>query len=234
MSGLFLLVLLAAFPPLGDEAAAASIREIQARPEIYAGKRVRLHGQVDACYFAGCHLCPEDARAADLDARCLALEFDPLRGSSGDWGADLQPAFRYADVVLTATFDPSCLRNACTDNATVLRDGRVERVTKRRHSSDGINPGREPLLPAGGSAAEAVAAAAKQGSGADHPIAIFATSSDPDLKERAVVCRSLLPPAEGIRWPRTWEAALLARGTEDLYRCWTARKQHGEWIITLE
>ena len=87
---------------------------LRAHPGLYAGRIVRLAGQVDQCWNMECALCPLEASPADPQrARCLALDFDRLPGGVGNRGVDMDGAFRYADVVVQARFDPACLKGAC-------------------------------------------------------------------------------------------------------------------------
>lgn len=225
-------------PALGQvpqPAERVTLDQLEADPQAFAGRTVELSGQMDECWSFTCHLCPLEASPAQpMWDRCLALSFERFAGPGGGRGAgrEMDSAFRYADVRLVARFDPSCLTGLCTDRASVLRDARVDAVTRRRRSNDGLMHEHDPLKPLGIAAAapieRLVRSAMPQGS--IQPVRAFAVSSDPGAREEAVVCASR-PGADSSMWPTTFRAALLARSTEDAYKCWIAQKAEHGWML---
>lgn len=217
-----------------------NLDELRTHPGEYDGRIVRTTGQIDECWNMSCHLCPVSATPADPQwERCLAIGFDRFRGGERNRGADMDSAFRYADVVVTARFDPSCLQRpgeediaVCTDRATVLRDARVEKVTHRRRSRDGLIRRPEPLLAAPEKAARQVLALVPR----DEPGAayrVFATPDDPLLKQSAVLCRAEPIGDEAAEWPTSWQGALTAPSTEDRYHCRAARLNATGWVLDI-
>ncbi len=227
----FMLLLSAAAGALVDN---VSLDQLRGNPQVYSGKMVRVAGQLDQCRSMSCNLCPTEATpAAPLAERCLALSFHRFRGANGKAGADMDAAFRYADLVVVARFDPSCLEGVCTDRATVLHDARVEQVMKRRQSREGLIHRPDPLLPAPANEAAAVQALLQttRNDVPPLPVRVFATRSDPRLQTGAVVCWATWSPDEPIEWPTSWQGALTARSTEDPYRCSTAAKAASRWVL---
>jgi len=99
-----------------------TLDRLVATPDKFAGARVKLTGQIDACLGLSCKLCPTTAKLGKAyPSSCLGIEF-----------ARTQPKVSYSDVVLTGRFDPACLRGACLDNETVLTDVVVEAVLRER------------------------------------------------------------------------------------------------------
>lgn len=212
-----------------------TLDQLKADPQAFAGRMVELSGQLDECWSFTCHLCPAEATAAQpMWERCLAISFDRFAGPGGGRGAgaEMDSAFRYADVTLVALFDPTCLAGLCTDRASVLRDARVQQVTRRRRSNDGLMHERDPLTPLGTAGAAPVAALVRSASpdGPVPPARVFAVSSDPLAKDEAVLCVSR-PGADESTWPQTFRGAMSARSTEDQYRCWMARKTERGWSL---
>ncbi|MGE5564424.1 MAG: hypothetical protein ACM3ZV_14120 [Bacillota bacterium] len=216
-------------PPEG-----ATLDQLKAAPAAFAGHRIEVSGQLDECWNFSCHLCPAEATPADPQwDRCLAIDFDRFRGGEGNRGADMDSAFRYADVTVTARFDPACLTGVCADGAPVLLDARVERVTRRRTSNDGLMQRPDPLVPVNSKATEPLADLIRPRP-IEHvarPVQLFGTSTDPTASKDAVVCISWARPGEPPVWPTTFEGAVLARSTEDPWRCWTARKEPRGWVL---
>jgi hypothetical protein len=161
----------------------------------------------------------------------LAIDFDRMRGGQDDRGADMDSAFRYADLIVTARFDPECLEGICLDRATVLVDARVEQVTRRRRSNDGLIWEPEKLSLAPTSVARPVAQLVRDKGvqPINRPTAVFAPSSDPAASNSAVVCTWWGDGA--ARWPTSWQSAVSARSTEDRYRCWYAERHQGVWSL---
>lgn len=211
-----------------------TLDQLRNAPHQFAGQMVRLRGQVDQCWNTGCSLCPTDATPLNPQPeRCLAIDFDRLRGGEDNRGADMDAAFRYADVVVTAKFDPECLLGPCLDRASVLLDSRVEQVTRRRPSRDGLIWRPDRLVAAPAPVVQQIAELVRP-SGAQpvvRPTAVFVTSSEEKALRSAVVCVWLGPPDSAAQWPTSWEGAIVARGTEDRYRCWSAVRDDGEWRL---
>jgi hypothetical protein len=210
-----------------------TLDQLRSAPRQFAGRTVRLRGQVDQCWNMRCSLCPLDATPLKLQSdRCLAIDFDRMRGGEGNRGADMDAAFRYADVVVTARFDPTCLVGACLDRASVLLDARVEQVTRRRRSRDGLIWRPDRLMPAPASAAHEVAELVREPGGRPAlSTSVFATSSDANASRSAVVCVWLGPTGTAASWPTSWQGALVSRSTEDSYRCWPALREKGKWRL---
>jgi hypothetical protein len=211
-----------------------SLDQLKANPKVYGGKMVRVAGQLDECCNMSCRLCPAEATPASPQwQRCLALSFDRFRGGEGNFGADMDSVFRYADLVVVARFDPSCLDGVCTDRASVLKDARVEEVTKRRRSRDGLMHRADALLPAPANEAASVQALVRTQEGDEPPlrVRVFAVRADPRLQRSAVVCWATSKPKEPAQWPTSWQGALTARSTEDPYRCSTASKDRTGWVL---
>lgn len=205
------------------------------QPQVYAGQHVRVTGQLDYCWNMSCGLCPLEATPANPQReRCLAISFDRMRAKPGSWGADMDGAFRYADVTINARFDPACLGPdvVCTDRASVLLAARVEQVHRRRRSRDGIVSRPDPLLPAPEEIASAVLALVEPVK-APWAQKVFTTRSGVADGDSAVVCESGALAGEPVDWPLPWQTALVARSTEDRYTCTSARKLNGRWYLRI-
>lgn len=215
--------------------AAATLDQLRSQPDSYRGRMVRVTGQLDECWNMGCGLCPIEATPRDPQReRCLAISFDRLRGGQRNYGFDADGAFRYADVVVTARFDPACLQGICTDRASVLLDAQVEEVTRRRRSSEGLIPRPDPLIPAPEGAARSVAELLRPRGATDdrnRSVRVFGTESDPSLRRSAVVCRGGRVGPDIFEWPTSYEGALSSRSTEDRYRCWSAWRDQKGWVL---
>ena len=214
--------------------------QLRANPERFEGKRIVLRGQMDLCFRFSCSICPLDATRASIGrGDCLSLSFDRARARREDIGATFDPLYRYADVVLTATFDPSCWPgqgDPCSDRASVLLNARVEEVTKRRTSHEGLIFNPEPLVDAPSEIARPIIADLLRRTLHDAPsrrVSAFLTPS-PLSSEEAFVCRSdTESDDERGAWPDSFQA-LVAPSTEDRYRCWGANKVGGEWLVNPE
>lgn len=225
-------------PPVPPPAISATLDELRARPAELEGKRVRVAGQTTQCWNFSCSLCPTEAIPAEPRLeRCLALDFDRMTGAGGDGSGFLfGTAYRFADVVLTAHFSSACLRaGSCLDNATVLGEAVVERVTKRLHSRDGlVEGGTEPLTLASPTvAAPLIATAHAAMRNSEHEaFRVFTKPDDPTMSASAIVCRytGYETPADNA-WPDTAEAAILWPSAIDQWRCWRAKRASGSWII---
>jgi hypothetical protein len=231
---LHLILLLSAAAAAAVPVENVSLDQLKANPKVYSGKMVRVAGQMDQCWNMSCRLCPAEATPASPQwERCLELSFDRFRGGDGNFGADMNSAFRYADLVVVARFDPTCLNDWCLDKGSVLLDARVEEVTRRRRSRDGLMRPAGRLLPAPGNEAAWVQALLRTQQG-DEPqpgVRVFAVRSDPRLLRSALVCRARSnPDDEPPEWPTSYRGALTS-STEDPYRCWTAFKGRTGWVL---
>jgi hypothetical protein len=224
----FAWLLLAAAAPA--DAVDVSLDQLRARPAEFAGRTVRVTGQMDQCWNMSCLICPlESTPARPQWERCIEIAFDRLTGGEGNRGIHMDAAFRYADVVVTARFDPACF-DLCLDRATVLFDARVEQVTRRRRSRDGLLRRDARLLPVPEEVAVPLIAMFTPSQSND-PVRVFTTPSDPNMEQRAIVCRSRVYHDEPASWPVDWLTALVARSTEDNYECWTVRRVGSSWAL---
>jgi hypothetical protein len=210
-----------------------TIAQVRSQPEEYAGKRLRLTGQLDECYHWECSLCPDGMTSGYRNAgRCLAIGFRPLVNGTGFGSDEQESVFRFSTVVLNARFDPSCWKGGCLDRQTVLEDATVESVTKRRAGASGLWVGdTHKLFPLhGGIANEIEAAARRSGFPGNPPIRAF-TTAGPGRK--LVVCWSSLSFDEQDpgAWPSTIESALYAPSTLDFFRCNEVRQVDGQMVV---
>jgi hypothetical protein len=211
----------------------ATIEQIRSRPDSFAGKQVRLTGQLDECFGWECSLCPETMTDKDRDAnRCLELEFRPLMEGTGFGSFEQEGIFRFSSVVLTAKFDPYCWKGRCTDRQTVLMNATVASVTKRRAGASGLWVGsRTTLSPIAGAEAAEMRAAALRAGYPDHPpIKSFTTGG---VKPRYVVCWSppMFDDKDPGKWPSTLESALYVRSNLDLFRCNEVRRIDNQLVV---
>lgn len=212
-----------------------TLDQLRSQPAGFREKRVTVAGQIDECWNMSCNLCPIEATPASPHwERCLAISFDKFRGGLHNVGADVDGAFRYADVVITARFDPTCLEGLCTDRGSVLLAARVEEVKRRRRSRDGLIKRPDPLIEASAEAARPLIALMRPQQGQSEPrqaVKVFATRSDPKLQRNAVVCRASSRPGTSVAWPTSWNAAIVAPSTEDRFGCSTAFKDQRGWVL---
>jgi hypothetical protein len=211
---------------LATETTIAQVRE---HAQAFAGRRIKLSGQLDECFGWECSICPESMTARTLDPKqCLALNFRPLIAGTGFGSEEQETVFRFADVVLTAKFDPSCWHVPCVDRQTVLDDAEVISVGKRRASKSGLWMGEQNLLTElGGSIAEDVKGAAYSGGyPKGPPVKVFRSVGDPS---KILVCWTELTSQPGS-WPTSLEGAY-ARSTSDFYRCNEVRKIGENFVL---
>lgn len=212
----------------------ATIEQVRARPREFAGKEIRLTGQLNECYHWECSLCPEAMTSTDRNAdRCLALSFRPLVDGTGFGSDEQESVFRFSSVILTATFDPACWEEGvCLDRQVVLKDASVVSVIKRRPGVAGLwKSDTSTLTEIGGvRAGELRSAAIRAGYPENPPIKAFATDQ-PDPK--IVVCWSPMgiDEQEPGAWPTTLESALYAKSTLDFFECNEVRKVEGQLVI---
>ncbi|MFZ4690573.1 MAG: hypothetical protein ACOYLS_15160 [Polymorphobacter sp.] len=193
-----------------------------------AGRRVKLRGRLSECFGWECALCPE----AGEFGPCLQLSFRPLLPGTGFGSTEQEALFRFASVVMTATFDPTCLDDAaCLDRQVMLRDAEVIEVTRRRASAEGFwrQATTTKLLPYNGSMATQMLRAFHQAGG---PILdqtrIFTTGS---RNPRYVVCTSnWTDDRDPGNWPVFLEAALHASSSADWFHCREVRQIDGAFV----
>lgn len=217
----------------------ARIEDVVAHPAAFDGKWLRLRGQIDQCTHFDCAICPEDASGAvKPENKCLAIEWDRQVGSRREIGTDFDPIYRYASVEIVTRFDKTCLE-ACTDRAPVLLKTRVEQVFKRRPSALGVNRQRavnRMIDPPPAAAAPLIALLrhlSGVAEGASSPVRyrVFADPDDRALEKDAIICRSAGVDGDPATWPADADSALLARSTEDGFKCFFARHADGQWAI---
>ncbi len=154
-----LLLCIVGVAPAASAPMSATLAQLHSHPARYAGKLVRLRGQLDSCLGYACDLCPETMTPQNNEgALCLQVSFDgyPI-GYADDAAAtvsgDMQRLFRFATVTLEARFDPTCLPNykppgglvVCSDYPSALLDARVIAVHARRTARDGLVAVRHDL-----------------------------------------------------------------------------------------
>jgi len=217
----------------GGSEITATVNELRSRPNDYAGKRVRLTGKIDECYHWECSLCPESMTNETREAnRCLPLTFRPLVAGTGFGSTEQEGVFRFSSVMLSATFDPACLRGGCLDRQVVLEDVVVNSVTKRRAGASGlwISETTKLVRVNGALASEIEASARRSGYQREVRIRTFATSGQ---EPRFVVCSSSYDSGETVlgAWPATLESALYAPSTLDFFRCNEVQKVNGQMVV---
>ena len=210
-----------------------TIEKLHSRPDAFSGTRVRLTGQLNECYHWECSLCPEamtnNGHGAD---RCLGLSFRPLVDGTGFGSAEQENLFRFSSLLITATFDPSCLKGGCYDRPSVLKDATVASVIKRRAGASGLWVGKtSKLVPLDGpEASDIIAAARRAGYPENVTIKAFTTAG---TEPKLVVCWSSAASGENDpgEWPSTLESALYAQSTLDFFQCNALRKVDGQVVL---
>lgn len=219
--------------PKNDSEVSTTIEQIRSRPKDFAGKRVKLTGQLSECYGWECSLCPVTMTNKDRDSeKCLALGFRPLIQGTGFGADEKESVFRFSEVVLSGTFDPSCWENgACLDRQTVLGDAEVISVLERRSGVVGLWLQNRTMLTeiSDGDAIELKSAARRAGYAEGPPIKAFqAESSD----RRIIVCWSPVGVNdEPGSWPGSLEGALYAKSTLDFFQCNEVKKVGGQFVV---
>ena len=195
-----------------------TLEQLVAAPDKYAGAQVKLAGQVDACWGMMCAVCPTEATPATVKRdQCLAIGFARDQPS-------LDRPIRYSGIIFTASFDPTCLREACLDNGAVLRGAVIETVMRRRPSAQGLLWNHEPLYPASPLIAEAVHAQLRADLPADRrsqAVQAFVTAD-----KTYFVCAS----KPGV-WPTSWSAVTIAESDVDPWRCRRVTWLGGRWLL---
>jgi hypothetical protein len=206
--------------PAVEEArpALVSVEQILDRPQDFAGRRWRLAGRLDACLDDACFLCPESKDKVSTAGRCLAT--------------DIQGENRFASLVLSADFDPACLKaGSCLDHPVVLKNAKLEEIRKNRASAEGLWLGRPtPLYPLTGRVAQQMAQAADQaGFSKWGKMKAFYGGG------KMIVCQSPVPfPDDSVEtWPETVEAALMATSRVDHFRCKEVREAGGRMTVQI-
>jgi len=198
--------------------ALVSIEQILDQPQDFAGKRWRLAGRLDACLDDSCFLCPESKDKASASGRCLAT--------------DINAENRFASLVLSADFDPACLKaGSCLDHPVVLKNAIVEEIRQNRASAEGLWLGRPtPLHPLNGQVAQQMAKAADQaGFSRWGKVKAFYGG------DKMIVCQSPGVFADDSvgTWPETVEAALIATSRVDHFRCKEVREVGGRMTVQI-
>lgn len=219
-----------------DRSIEATIAELRARPQAFAGKKVRLTGQLTECYLWECSLCPEGMTSKTVEAdRCVALGFKPLIDNTGFGSEEQEAVFRFSSVTLTATFDPSCWTGPCLDRQVVLKDAIVDTVTQRRAGALGlwVNPPTAIASIGGETGARLERAGIDAGYPDTVPIRAFTTAGQEPI---VVVCwsPSVIEENDPGKWPATLESALFARSTLDFFRCSRVREIDGRFVLQTE
>ena len=224
---LVLLLLAALTPPNVPD---VSLDALRAEAQRYANRTVRVTGQVDQCWNMSCKLCPLESTPAQPQwVRCLEIGFDRYQGGERFWGVNLDHVFRYADIVATARFDPACF-DICTDRGSVLIDARVERVTRRRRSRDGLLHRDTPLIDVTDRLGQPLLELFRPDE-IDEEVRVFAVPDDPRIERGAIVCHSNPVDDEPAAWPVNWTTAFVARSTEDHYHCMEVRRHGSGWAL---
>jgi hypothetical protein len=208
---------------------AVTIDQLRAHPKEFAGKQVQIAGQLDECYGWECSLCPQSMPPEHSDRKqCLPLSFRPLIPETGFGSEEQEAVFRFADVVLTANFDPSCWQNPCLDRQTVLEAAQVTKVGKRRSGREGLWLGPHTALAelTGPVAAKVTAAAYASGYPTGAPMKVFEIAG---TSRKFVVCWTSLDTALGS-WPSSLEGSY-APGKSDFYRCNSVVNTRGGFVL---
>ena len=219
--------------PGKDRVISTTIEQIRSRPQDFAGKRVKLAGQLSECYHWECSLCPDAMTNQNRDAgKCLALSFRPLIEGTGFGARDQENIHRFSRVVLIARFDPSCWADgACTDRSSVLYEAEVPTVRERRAGSDGLWLQSRTMLTdiADEDASELKLAARLAGYPEAPPIRAYQTKG---ADRRIIVCWSPVDlNDEPGAWPTSLEGALYAKSTLDFFHCNEVKKVGGQLVL---
>ena len=209
-----------------------TIDQLRANPKEFAGRQVKIAGQLDECYGWECSLCPESMTTEHSDPRrCLPLEFHALIPQTGFGSEEQEAVLRFADVVLTAKFDPSCWQAPCIDRPTVLAAAEVTAVGRRRSSREGLWLGPHTRLAelTGPIAAKVTAAAYAAGYPKGVPIKVFKIAG---TSAKFVACWTSLDGKPGS-WPDSLEGSY-APGKSDFYRCNLVVETNGEAVLQAE
>lgn len=208
--------------PVRGQGVATTTADLLSRPKEFAGRRVLLRGRLSECFGWECALCPEAGHAGP----CMQLDFRALMPGTGFGSAEQEALFRFASVVLSATFDPTCLTpGGCLDRPSLLRDAEVIAVTRRRASAEGFwrQTPTTALTPYEGAlAAQMERAMRRAGLSENAPVQVFTTGLP---NPRYVVCTSgPFDDRDPGKWPVTLEAALGASSSADRFRCREVRR----------
>lgn len=219
--------------PAIDRAVSTTIEQIRSTPHDFAGKRVKLTGQLSECYGWECSLCPDAMTNENRDfEKCLALSFRPLIEGTGFGAHEQESIHRFSRVVLIATFDPSCWVNGvCLDRQTVLDDAKVVTVRERRPGFGGLwLQGRTKLTDISDEdAVELKLAARRSGYPEGPPIKAFQTKG---ADRKIIVFWSPMGlNDEPGAWPVSLEGALYAKSTLDFFHCNEVKKVGGQLVL---
>ncbi|WP_353217948.1 hypothetical protein [Sandarakinorhabdus sp.] len=215
--------------PAHGEALAISASRLMAQPKKFAGQRVLLRGRLSECLGWECALCPE----ADDLGPCLQLTFRPLLPGTGFGSQEQEAIFRFASVVLTATFDATCITDgACLDRQVVLHDTEVVEVTRRRANAEGFwrDTEQTPLIPYDGAMTAQILFALKQAGGSAEA-RVFTTGLPNPVY---VTCTSgPFDDSDPGKWPATLAAALRASSNADWFHCQEVRRVDGSFVVQI-
>ncbi len=207
-----------------------TIGDLRAHPEQFAGKMVKLAGQLDECMGWECSLCPEAMTMKNRDAQqCVELGFRPMIAETGFGSKEQEQVFRFSSVVLTATFDPTCWEGGrCTDRQVALENAQIVSVGSRRASRIGLWLGdTSPLTEMTGPVPEEMKAAAAAAGLPHDALKVFQT---PGKSNWWLICRTDLDGQPGS-WPGSVEGALYAKSTRDFYSCHAVRKVGDRMVV---
>lgn len=216
-----------------DRAVSTTIEQLRSSPHHFAGKRVKLTGQLSECYGWECSLCPDAMTNDNRDLKkCLALSFRPLIEGTG-FGADEQERiYRFSRVVLVATFDPSCWASGvCLDRQVVLDNAEVVTVRERRPGVGGLWLQGNTMLTniSDEDAIELKLAAQRAGYPEGPPIRAFQSKGE---DRKIIVCWSPVGlDDEPGAWPASLEGALYAASTLDFFHCNEVKKVSGQFVL---
>lgn len=221
----------------------ARIADVIASPERYAGKRLRIRGQIDACYADLCSICPEELTGTvEAHRRCLSVAFDDLQELS-DQPAEaayrpnaeqvFDDAFRFSVVTVEGGFwPPDAEVSSWSDRPPASLIGvRVQAVHRRIPSNDGVVTDRyiNRLEPAQASIRAAVTAAYRPYDAlfADRSPATVTVLTLSDDEAWACICR--IDDCSGA-WPKR-TISVYAPTINDPYVCRLARRGEDSWRV---
>ncbi len=251
----FLLVLFASLvctPVLAQDAnpPTVTLKELQASPERFINKVVRLRGQINSCFAWGCGIC--DTEGARI---CAGFEFAADIAAAEDRSAVARAEryqerqYRFAEVTLEAKLDPQCLANflqkdrlsdgtqlgLCTDSAPALTGAHVVTVHARKsgRAYEESQPSQDPILPPASDTARQAMLSAFQPlfswSGGQQ-VAVYQASDRSGDADFGFGCVCRENDCDG-KWPQSANAALDSPANP--YFCVQMQKENGVWQVAL-